>query len=91
MGRKGGMRMDGKRRTRKLGADGCREMEMLDEARKEDCALWLMGRVSALPELASPASDRGALESDVRTALKRRAARSAASAEARLSRKKDSR
>jgi transcriptional regulator with XRE-family HTH domain len=51
-------------------------------------ALWMMGRASALPELASPASDRGALESDVRTALKRRAVRSAASAEARLGRQK---
>ena len=52
-------------------------------------ALWLMGRVNALPDLASPANDRGALESDVRTAMKRRAVRSAASAEARLGRKKE--
>jgi transcriptional regulator with XRE-family HTH domain len=51
-------------------------------------ALWLIGRVSALPDLASPANDRGALESDVRSALKRRAVRSAASAEARLARLK---
>ncbi len=29
-------------------------------------ALWLMGRVSALPGLAAPGDDRGALESDVR-------------------------
>ena len=50
-------------------------------------ALWLMGRVSALPELAAPASDRGALEREVRTASKRRAARSAASAKARQGRK----
>ncbi len=50
-------------------------------------ALWLMGRVNALPELAAPANDRGALESDVRAAIKRRAVRSAASAEARLGRK----
>lgn len=50
-------------------------------------ALWLMGRASALPDLAAPANDRGALESDVRTAMKRRAVRSAASAEARLGRK----
>jgi transcriptional regulator with XRE-family HTH domain len=50
-------------------------------------ALWLMGRISALPELAAPASDRGALEREVRTANKRRAVRSAASAEARLGRK----
>jgi transcriptional regulator with XRE-family HTH domain len=51
-------------------------------------ALWLMGRVSALPELAAPAGDRGALESDVREAVQRRAARSAASAEARSARSK---
>ncbi|HCU24639.1 MAG TPA: DNA-binding protein [Deltaproteobacteria bacterium] len=54
-------------------------------------ALWLMGRVSALSELAAPASDRGALESDVRMALKRRATKSAASTKARLGRKKESR
>lgn len=51
-------------------------------------ALWLIGRVTALPELAAPAHDRGALESDVRSAVKRRAVRSAASAEARLGRGK---
>jgi transcriptional regulator with XRE-family HTH domain len=51
-------------------------------------ALWLMGRVSALPGLAAPSEDRGALESDVREAVQRRAVRSAASAEARLGRKK---
>jgi transcriptional regulator with XRE-family HTH domain len=50
-------------------------------------ALWLIGRVGALPDLAAPGSDRGALESDVRGAMKRRAVRSAASAEARLGRK----
>lgn len=49
-------------------------------------ALWLMGRVSALPAVAAPAEDKGALESDVRGALKRRAVRSAASVEARLAR-----
>jgi hypothetical protein len=49
-------------------------------------ALWLMGRVSALPAVAAPAEDKGALESDVRSALKRRAVRSAASVEARLAR-----
>ena len=32
-------------------------------------ALWLMGRLSALPDLAAPATDRGALESDVRAAM----------------------
>ena len=51
-------------------------------------ALWLMGRVSALPDLAAPGDDRGALESDVREAVQRRAVRSAASTEARLGREK---
>jgi transcriptional regulator with XRE-family HTH domain len=51
-------------------------------------ALWLMGRVSALPDLAAPGDDRGALESDVREAVQRRAVRSAASTEARLGRGK---
>lgn len=51
-------------------------------------ALWLMGRTQALAELADPAHDRGALEMDVREASKRRAVRSAASAEARLGRTK---
>ncbi len=51
-------------------------------------ALWLMGRVGALPTVAAPAEDKGALESDVRSALKRRAVRSAASVEARLARGK---
>src|ERR1700676_1780613 len=50
-------------------------------------ALWLMGRSSALAELAAPGQDRGALESNVREAITRRAVRSAASAEARLARK----
>ena len=54
-------------------------------------ALWLMGRVNVLPELAAPANDRGALEREVRSATQRRAVRSAASAEARLGRKKKSR
>src|SRR5690242_5272932 len=49
-------------------------------------ALWLMGRVAALPGLAAPGDDRGALEADVRGAVQRRAARSAASAEARQGR-----
>ncbi len=49
-------------------------------------ALWLIGRVAGLPELAGPGSDRGALENDGRAALKRRAVRSSASAEARLGR-----
>ncbi len=50
-------------------------------------ALWLMGRVSALPQLAAPGEDLGALESEVRTALQRRAKRTAASAAARLGRR----
>lgn len=49
-------------------------------------ALWLMGRVAALPALAAPAEDKGALESEVRGAVRRRAVRSAASVEARLAR-----
>lgn len=49
-------------------------------------ALWLMGRVNVLSTVAAPAEDKGALESDVRGALKRRAVRSAASVEARLAR-----
>lgn len=51
-------------------------------------ALWLIGRASSLADLAAPANDRGAIESDVRTAVARRAARSAASAEAQRARKK---
>jgi transcriptional regulator with XRE-family HTH domain len=51
-------------------------------------ALWLMGRAGGLPELAAPAVDRGALEDDVREALRRRAVRSAASAQAYLARKR---
>ena len=38
-------------------------------------ALWMMGRAQALPELADPEKDRGALELDVREALRRRTAR----------------
>jgi hypothetical protein len=38
-------------------------------------ALWLIGRANALPDLADPQADRGALERDVRAAVKRRAAR----------------
>lgn len=49
-------------------------------------ALWLVGKVSGLPGLAAPEEDRGALEGDVRQALQRRAARSAASARARSAR-----
>lgn len=50
-------------------------------------ALWLLGRVQALPELADPRHDQGALELDVRRAVKRRAVRSAASIQARLARR----
>lgn len=51
-------------------------------------ALWLVGRIDAVTEAADPARDRGALELDVREAVRRRAVRSAASIEARLGRKK---
>jgi transcriptional regulator with XRE-family HTH domain len=50
-------------------------------------ALWVLGRAQALPELAAPENDRGALELHVREAVQRRAVRSAASIEARLGRK----
>lgn len=50
-------------------------------------ALWLMGTVNGLADLAAPGADRGALESDVRSAIKRRAVRSATSVEASLGRK----
>ena len=42
-------------------------------------ALWIIGRVQALPELAEPGKDLGALELDVRGAVRRRAVRSRAS------------
>jgi transcriptional regulator with XRE-family HTH domain len=51
-------------------------------------ALWMMGRAEALPDLAAPTEDRGALEADVREAMKRRPVRSAGSADKRLRRKK---
>lgn len=50
-------------------------------------ALWLIGRDGALAELASPETDRGALEMDVREAVELGRSRAAASAEARLTRK----
>ena len=50
-------------------------------------ALWMMGRIQALPEVADPKHDHGALESDVRKAVKRRAVRRAASISARLAKK----
>lgn len=49
-------------------------------------ALWMLGRIQALPELADPEKDRGALEREVRAAIKRRSVRSPASIEARLGR-----
>lgn len=39
-------------------------------------ALWLIGRSDALAEIADPATDRGALEADVRAAEARLARRS---------------
>jgi transcriptional regulator with XRE-family HTH domain len=50
-------------------------------------ALWLLGRADGLAEIAAPAADLGAIERDVRRALERRAARSAASARSRAGRK----
>jgi transcriptional regulator with XRE-family HTH domain len=47
-------------------------------------ALWLMGRASALPDMADPALDRGALEMNIREA-KKRSVRSKASIAKRLS------
>src|SRR3954463_13446241 len=41
-------------------------------------ALWLIGTVNRLPDLAAPAADLGALEDDVRKATARRTVRSAA-------------
>jgi transcriptional regulator with XRE-family HTH domain len=46
-------------------------------------ALWLMGRAQALPELAAPQHDLGALESELRVA-RQRAVRSPLSLAARL-------
>ena len=40
-------------------------------------ALWMMGRAQALGELALPEHDRGALEQDVRAAVRKREARRA--------------
>lgn len=50
-------------------------------------ALWMIGRASALSDLADPHKDLGALESDLRAAAQTRAVRSRASIEARLSKK----
>lgn len=43
-------------------------------------ALWMIGRAPALADLADPQHDRGALEQDVREAMRRRAVRSPAPA-----------
>ena len=50
-------------------------------------ALWTLGLSSGLAELADPAKDLRALESDVRQASQRRAARSRAAGSTRLVRK----
>ena len=50
-------------------------------------ALWLIGRDSALTELAAPANDRGAMELDVRAAIALGKARAQASAESRQRRR----
>jgi transcriptional regulator with XRE-family HTH domain len=42
-------------------------------------ALWMVGRVQALGDIADPKGDLGALERDVRRAVKRRTARSSTS------------
>jgi transcriptional regulator with XRE-family HTH domain len=51
-------------------------------------ALWMIGRVDDLPELAAPTADLGAIEKDVRSAVQRRAALAAASKRARAAIKK---
>ena len=48
-------------------------------------ALWLMGRVRALPAVAAPENDLTALEHDIRAARKRERVRTPASVAARLS------
>ena len=53
-------------------------------------ALWMIGRAVALAEIADPAKDLGALESDVRDAVRRRSVRSRASIAGRLARKRGS-
>jgi hypothetical protein len=49
-------------------------------------ALWMIGRTQALSALADPAHDLGALESDVRRAVKRRSVRRSASRAAHVAR-----
>src|SRR3970282_1704885 len=51
-------------------------------------ALWLIGRANALADLAAPEADRAAVERDVRGAVERRVARSAAAVRARTGREK---
>lgn len=46
-------------------------------------ALWMMGRAQAMAELAAPALDHGAMESELRV-VRQRAVRSGVSLEARL-------
>lgn len=50
-------------------------------------ALWMVGGVQALGDLAAPEHDAGALESDIRAARRTRAVRSQASIQARLAHK----
>jgi hypothetical protein len=47
-------------------------------------ALWMMGKSSELGTLAAPESDLGAIELDVRAAIKRRSVRKEISFEANL-------
>ena len=54
-------------------------------------ALWLIGRDGALAELASPETDKGALEMDVREAVALGRARAQAATDARLKRTEDGR
>jgi DNA-binding XRE family transcriptional regulator len=49
-------------------------------------ATWLIGLIAALPEAVHPKHDHGALELDIRSALKRRPVRARASIEQRLAR-----
>jgi transcriptional regulator with XRE-family HTH domain len=50
-------------------------------------ALWLIGTIGGLADLAAPVADRGALENEVRRAIQRSGPRSATSIETRLARK----
>jgi DNA-binding XRE family transcriptional regulator len=51
-------------------------------------ATWLVGLIAALPEAVNPKHDHGALELDIRSALKRRPVRTRLSVEKRLDRAK---